>query len=157
MLLIAYTLLVLYSLPLFVLLITFVVSSGFTASSSWIEFAIALSGIYLTPTRDTLGTFVVPFITAYATTTIQKGIGIERETLTFFFVLVTIFLLSILVYCAVNMRVDLLLTQLSETKESVLSGSKEKLLAVASSYVKETLAYISLLLGISQAPKEGIK
>jgi hypothetical protein len=131
MFLIAYTLLVLYSLPLLVLLITFLVSSGFTESSSLIEFSIALSGIYLTPTRDTLGTFVVPFVTAYATTTIQKGVGVERATLVFFFVLVAIFLLSILVYCAVNMRVDLLLTQLSETNQSVLSGSKEKLLAVA--------------------------
>jgi hypothetical protein len=157
MFLIAYTLLVLYSLPLLVLLITFLVSSGFTESSSLIEFSIALSGIYLTPTRDTLGTFVVPFVTAYATTTIQKGVGVERATLVFFFVLVAIFLLSILVYCAVNMRVDLLLTQLSETNQSVLSGSKEKLLAVAASYVKETLAYISLLLGISQAPKVGTK
>lgn len=155
MLLITYTLLGLYSLPLLIILVTFAVSDGFAASSSWSEFSIALSGIYLSPTRDSLGTFVVPFVTAYSITTIQKGAGIERETKILFFVLVAIFIVSILVDCAINMRVDLLITNLSETNESILSGSKEKLLAMAKSYVKESLAYISLLLGISQSSKAG--
>ncbi len=157
MLLITYTLLGLYSLPLLIIMVTFSVSDGFAASSSWSEFSIALSGIYLSPTRDSLGTFVVPFVTAYAITTIQKGAGIERETKILFFVLVAIFIVSILVYCAINMRVDLLITNLSETNQSILSGSKEKLLAMAESYVKESLAYISLLLGISQSSKAGNK
>ncbi len=155
MLLITYTLLGLYSLPLFIILVTFSVSNGFATSSIWSEFSIALSGIYLSPTRDSLGTFVVPFVTAYAITTIQKRARIERQTIILFFVLVTIFIASVLVYCAINMRIEKLIVNLDETNQSIIIKSKEKLLLMSESYVKETLAYISLLLGISQSSKAG--
>jgi hypothetical protein len=137
------------------MLTSFFASDGFTISSSWIEFSIALSGIYLTPIRDALGACVVPFITAYAVTSIQQDTKIEIETRVLFLSIVGIFLLSILAYCAIKMRIDVFLGQLSATNQTELSGVKVKLLSMAESYVKEVLAYISLLLGISKSSKGG--
>ena len=157
MLLITYTLLVLYTLPLFILLFTDFVSTGFIMPSSWIEFSIALCGIYLASARDTLGTVVVPLVTAYSATSLQREDTIGRDTKCIFFVLVAIFILSILVYCSVKTRLDILLAQLTETDQSILSTSKEKLITMTESYVKETLAYIALVLGISQSLRTSSK
>jgi hypothetical protein len=136
-----------------VLLVTFVVTYGFTLSSNWNDFSIVLCGIYLTLIRDLLGICVVPFITAHAITTVQKGAGIEIETKAIFFTLVTIFILSILVYCALKVQITDLLHQLSETDQSILKKTEENLLRMSESYIKETLTYIALLLGISQSSK----
>ena len=157
MLIVAYSLLVLYSLPLIVLLITFAATEGFAEASLWAEFTVALSKVYLSPVRDALGTFVVPFLTAYAVSSIQKGVEIKLQTLVMFFVLILIFVVSILVYCAVDMRGESLVQSLQEWDQGKLKSFSDDLKSMSGSYVKETLAYISLLIGISQSAKVGAK
>jgi hypothetical protein len=146
---IVFTLLGLYSLPLFVLLVTFIVTAGFSEASVWSEFAISLSGIYLSPLRDTLGTFAVPFITAYAVTTVQKDTSVAPDTLRLFYTLVLLLVVAITTYCVTDMRVSVLLSQLMEGDADKLEKFKERLLGISSAYVKELLVYISLLLGIT--------
>ena len=149
-LVVCYVLLALYSLPLIVILTTFVISDGFTKSSSTIEFSMALAGLYASDVRETLGTFVVPFIMAYAVAGAQKNDRIEARTLWLFFSLAILFVVSIVVYCAVTTRIDLMLSQTSANKEFVIE-SKRQFLSMSASYVKELLVYISLLIGISRA------
>lgn len=153
MLLVTSLLFLLYALPLLIIGVTAVASSGFSEASSLVEFSVALSGVYLGPTRDTLGTFVVPFITASAATSIHKGAGIERETKVIFIVLVVLFVLSALVFCEVQMHADILVHQLNTENQESLKGVDEKLKNMSESYIKEILGYISLLLGISQTSK----
>lgn len=153
MLIIMSLLFMLYALPLFIIGITAIASSGFTEASGLVEFSVALSGVYLGPTRDTLGTFVVPFITAYAATSLHKGIGIERETMGIFIVLVALFVLAALVFCEVQMHADILVGQLNTINQEVLKGVDEKLKNMSEAYIKEILGYISLLLGITQTSR----
>lgn len=149
-LVICYVLLGLYSLPLLVILATFVLSDGFTKSSPVIEFNMALAGLYASDVRETLGTFVVPFIMAYAVAGVQRSGRVQARTLWLFLVLVVLFVISIIVYCAVTTRIDLMLSQTSVAPAFVME-SKKQFLLISSSYVKELLVYISLLIGISQA------
>lgn len=157
MLLISYTLLLIYSLPMLVLLAAFALSSGFSASSPWLEFSVSLSGIYFTTTRDALATFVVPFITAFSVGRVESGTSIHRRTLVLFFVLVALFLLSMLSYSLVTMHIETFVQQLNTASSDALKQIKQQLLDVCSAYVKETLAYISLLLGVAQSSRAGAK
>jgi hypothetical protein len=151
---ICYALLALYALPLIVLLATFVASNWYTQSSPTIEFSMALAGLYASDVRETLGTFVVPFIMAYAVAGVQKDGRIEARTLWLFVTLALLFLVSIIVYCAVTTRIDVMLGQTDASPEDVLA-SREHFLAMSRAYVKELLVYISLLIGISQAGRQG--
>jgi len=152
MMVVAYTLLLLYALPVLVLLIAFAFSSGFALHSQWLEFSVALSGIYFTNTRDALGTFVVPFVTAFSVSRLQPDEGrYHPQTLRLFFVLVGLFLASMLCYSVVSMRVNEFVSQLNESSPGALAETKTRLLNVSAAYVKESLAYISLLLGVAQA------
>lgn len=147
---ICYTLLALYALPLIVILVTFVASDGFSISSPAISFSMALAGLYASDVRETLGTFVVPFIMAYAVAGAQKDARIESRTLWLFFTLAALFVASIIVYCAITTSVNTMLAQSDEGTEAVIS-SRQNFLAMSEAYVKELLVYISLLIGISQA------
>jgi hypothetical protein len=157
MLLISYTLLLIYALPLLVLLAAFALSSGFATSSPWLEFTVSLSGIYFTSTRDALATFVVPFITAFSVGRIESGTTIHRQTIVLFLVLVGLFLLSMLSYSLVNMYIESFVQQLSTASSESLKQVRQQLLDVCAAYVKETLAYISLLLGVAQSTRAGAK
>lgn len=151
---ICYALLALYALPLIVLLVTFIASDWYTTSSPTISFSMALAGLYASDVRETLGTFVVPFIMAYAVAGVQKDGRIEARTLWLFMTLALLFLMSIMVYCAVTTRIDVMLGQTDASAEDVLA-SRENFLAMSRAYVKELLVYISLLIGISQAGRQG--
>lgn len=155
MLLVLFSLLALYVLPLLLITISYLTTSGFVAPGTGELFglSIALTKMYLGPTRETLGTFVVPFITAYAVSKIQKGTGFERDTKIIFFSMVVIFLLSAAVYCVIHTDVDMLLANMGTADQVALKDAKLKLLQMPESYVKEVLAYISLLLGISHSKK----
>lgn len=159
MLLILISLLALYILPLIIITITYVMSSSFTTPGSGVFFgySIALTKIYLGPMRETLGTFVVPFITAYAVSSIQKGMGFERDTKIIFFLMVAAFLLAIIVYCMMDTGVNQLLAESMINDQTELKETRIKLLQMPESYIKETLAYISLLLGISHSKVEADK
>jgi hypothetical protein len=154
MLLVAYTLLLLYALPVLVLLLAFALSSGFTVASPWLDFSVSLSGIYFTETRDALGTFVVPFVTAFSVGRLPARESYHPQTLVMFFVLVLLFVLSMLAYSLVNMRAEAFVAQLDESAGEVLKQIKQRLLDVSTAYVKESLAYISLLLGVAQANRK---
>ncbi|MDH5833396.1 hypothetical protein [Luteimonas kalidii] len=151
---ICYVLLGLYALPLIVLLATFIASDWYTRSSPTITFSMAIAGLYASDVRETLGTFVVPFIMAYAVAGVQKDGRIEARTIWLFATLTFLFLLSIVVYCAITTRVDVMLGQTDALPE-VVSKSREHFLAMSRDYVKELLVYISLLIGISQAGRQG--
>jgi hypothetical protein len=152
MMFVAYTLLLLYAMPVVVLLAAFAFSAGFTLHNLWLEFAVALSGIYFTGTRDALGTFVVPFLTAFSVSRMQPVEGrYHPQTLTFFFVLVALFIASMLCYSLMSMRADTFVSQLDQSSGVALKEIKTRLLDVSAAYVKESLAYISLLLGVAQA------
>lgn len=154
MLIVAYTLITLYSIPVLVLLGSFLLSDGFQQGSFALDFSVALAGIYFTATRDALGTFVVPFVTAFSAGQISGEEGkYSKKTMALFFVLVALFLLSMLCYAVINMRWESFLAQLNEANSAVLKNAKEQLLGVSAAYVKESLAYISLLLGVTQATR----
>lgn len=158
MLIVAYTLIALYAIPIFVLLAAFALSSGFSEGSASLDFSIALSGIYFTSTRDALGTFVVPFVTAFSVRQISGQQGkYSKQTMALFFVLVVLFLLSMFANAIMQMRWDSFLAQVEEANAEILKGAKDKLLGVTEAYVKELLAYISLLLGVTQATRTSEK
>ncbi len=152
MILICYTLLGLYAIPLFLILATFAASNGFTETSKFIDFGLALVALYSADTRETLGTFVVPFVTAYAVADAQGKGKVAAKTVWLFGTLTTLFLLSVVAYCAVHTRVDVMLGQTSVDGETLLK-SRGEFLSISSAYVKELLVYISLVIGISQARK----
>lgn len=154
MLFVTYTLLFLYAAPVFVLLLAFFMSDGFRLASDWLEFSVSLSGIYFTETRNSLATFVVPFVTAYSTGRLSAERGMNRGAVTLFMVLVCLFCLSILAYSLVSMHIDKFVANLSEDSSTLLRDAERKLLDVAAAYVKETLAYISLLLGVAQSTRK---
>jgi len=153
-LVVCYVLLTLYALPLFIVLFAFLVSSGFTVSSRSIDFSIALAGLYASEIRETLGTFVIPFITAYAVAGVQKERRVEARTLWLFFSLTTLFLISVVVYSAVQTQIDVMLSQTALDADRMME-SKDNFLNMSSAYVKELLVYISLLIGITQAGSLG--
>lgn len=158
MLIVAYTLIALYSIPVLVLLISFLLSGGFQQGSFALDFSVALAGIYFTATRDALGTFVVPFVTAFSVGQISGEEGrYSKKTMALFFVLVLLFILSMLCYAIINMRWESFLAQLNEANTTILKNAKDQLLGVSSAYVKESLAYISLLLGVTQATRPTTK
>lgn len=153
-LVVCYVLLLLYALPLIVILAAFVVSDWFTASSPMIEFSMALAGLYALDVRPTLGTFVVPFVTAYAVAGVQKNDRLEAKTMWLFFTLTLLFLMSIVVYGAIQLRVDQMIGQTSQSKV-ISTDAKENFLSMSVAYVKELLVYISLVIGISRAGRTG--
>lgn len=154
MLIVAYTLIALYSIPVVVLLGAFLISGGFQQGGFALDFSVALAGIYFASTREALGTFVVPFVTAFSAGQISgKEDKYSKKTLTLFFVLVALFLISMFSYAIISMRWESFLAQLDEANDAILRNAKSQLLGMSSAYVKESLAYISLLLGVTQATR----
>jgi hypothetical protein len=151
---VCYALLMLYALPLIVILFAFVSSDWFTKSSALISFSMSLASLYASNVRETLGTFIVPFVTAYAVAGVQKGNRLEARTLWLFVTLIGLFLMSIVVYSAIQTKVDTMLGQTSVPKPDRLAA-KNQFLSMSASYVKELLVYISLLIGISHAGRAG--
>lgn len=150
---VCYALLFLYALPLIVILIAFISSDWFKASSPTIVFSMSLAGLYASEIRETLGTFVVPFVTAYAVAGVQKGGRLEPRTIWLFFTLVLLFLISVVVYSAIDQKVVTMLSQTSVGKDEA-QEAKVHFISMSKSYVKELLVYISLVIGISNAGRK---
>lgn len=150
---VTYTMLALYALPLFVIAIVAFATEGFSRSTLGLDFTISIAGVFMSPTRDALGTFVVPFIMAYSVTTVRRGSGMEHEALQLFVLLVALFLLSLCTHCIVDMRLDQLIHQLKTDDQDRLHEIRQNLPALTQAYIKETLAYVSLILGISRTDR----
>lgn len=176
-----YCLLGIYILPIIILLLAFAMSHGFSCPNVMIDFTLALSPIFQSQLRNALGTIVVPFVTALATsqrqlslscqdkpiesnkkfrkknTSQDKNIDKNKSTTSryrLFIVLVILFFLTLISYGVTQMRSSTLIQQLSETDPEKLNSIKEFLKNMTESYMKELLAYISIVLGISKSKGE---
>ena len=147
---VTYVMLALYALPLFVIAVVSIATDGFSRSTLGLDFTISIAGVFMSPTRDALGTFVVPFIMAYSVTAVRRRSGLERSALQLFVLLVALFLLSLCTHCIVDMRIDQLIHQLTTDDQQRLNEIRTNLPALTQAYIKETLAYVSLILGISR-------
>ena len=155
-LVICYSLLFLYALPLIVIIAAFAMSGWFSSESPLIEFSISLAALYASEVRESLGTFVVPFVTAYAVAGVQKSDRLEARTTWLFLTLTLLFLMAIVVNGAIRLKVDVMIAQTGFAK-AVSIEAKDNLLLMSKAYVKEILVYISLLIGISRAGAAGEK
>lgn len=143
-----------YILPLLVLTIAFFESQHFKQPSLISESFVAMVDVYLANTRDTLGSFMLPFLTANTFAELRKenSSQVDNEKFhNFFYVLVGIFMLSIFVYCLVTLNIESLISNLNETNESKVNQIKLETEVMTKSYIKETIGFIALMLGIEKS------
>jgi hypothetical protein len=142
------TLLTLYSLPLALLLLATMTSRGYTMESSFLRVTIIVSSKYFHQLRDAFATFVVPFVTAYSATSRDPSAQGGLKAGTLFFILVGILCAAILLLGTVEAN------ELDFIKNLNMKGTDAKdaftlVDGLLTSYVKEVLTYVSLVLGIS--------
>lgn len=150
MLLITYSLLGLYALPLAFILGAYYVSDGFELYSRTIYVADAISGTFFSLFRDTFGSIIMPLVTAYAVSTKDPNKEIPRQTLALFFTFVGLFLVVVLVYGLVKYsETDLQKFNENDENGKLIKDMPKIFFDITLTYAKEILAYIALILGIS--------
>lgn len=154
MLAITFTLLFIYTIPLILIITIFIWSQFSNVSADAYELITQLSGIYLGTTRETIGTFLVPFVTAYAISDIQyENTELKKGTIIILYTMIIIFVFSIFAYSIIQIKLGTWMSNLDVTDINTLETMKNNLIDMSKSYLKETLAYISLLLGISHVKR----
>lgn len=151
------TLIFLYALPLVVLTLAYFSSDHFKEDSLLGEIFVAMVDVYIANTRDILGGFMVPFLTAnaFAESNDTRASSIEKsESTILFYTLVTIFLLSIFVYCVVKLKFLLLISNSNETDDLKIETIIQRTLEMAKSYIKETISFMALILGIKKSKSD---
>lgn len=159
MLILAYTLIALWVLPMVLLLSAILESSGFSGPSFYTDMSVGVVGVYLEPVRTALASFVVPFVAAYSISEVQEGKKINTQTLTMFFILVAVFLLAVIVAALLRVNEDRFLQSVTVTMsvDTKLEALYGEVLELITAYVKESLVYISLILGISQYKRSHVE
>ncbi len=142
------TLLVLYSLPLILLIYSAVVTSDFKYESRTMEVTLQIVTQYVETLREAFATFVIPFVTALAAGRWSNSTEGGLKPLHLFFILVAILLSAIVILAYMNASSSDIQESLNLSPEEASSQVKQAI-GIASSYVKELLIYISLLLGVS--------
>ncbi len=140
-----FTLLCLYCLPLVLLIFAMLTTLLAPGNESFHSIVVSVFQVYITPVRDALASFVMPFVAAFAVSSFSDG-QISKKTAFIFYSMVVIVGLSVLAaaWMAANGR-----------EYVAVHGSDglvpEEVLALPGHYLKESLAYISLILGIGGA------
>lgn len=112
------------------------------------SFMNSLYNAYSLQIRDVLGSCMVPFIAANAIFGFAKTDQLSKDSKHLFVYLVCIFSLSVFVYCIVSINVNTFTSSLQVSEEDAVT-IKATLTSVSDSYLKETLTFIALILGIS--------
>ena len=150
---ITYPLLVVYFAPVLVLWWTALHTSYFTNDpEQLVKIAVAIAGPFFETVRSTVSAVFVPFVMAYAIKNRDESNRIPVSSLVLFFVLLSFFVASTALYAVIEWK----RTSLGRFDDIVV-GDKEVPVAemfksVATSYAKEALTYIALVLGIALRP-----
>lgn len=142
------TLLFLYSLPLLMLLCSAFASRGFKNDSSLLLVTLDVVSQYAETLREAFATFVIPFVTALAAGRWSASTRGGMNPMQIFFVLVILLLIAIGMLAYIHAQEARIMQSLPISDDLAVQKIKEAL-DLVTSYVKEVLTYISLLLGVS--------
>ena len=151
---ITYPMLFVYFLPILVIWVAAWHSGMFVNDSALLYYARAITGPFYDSFRASLGTIVLPFVTAYAVKDRLTNHRVPGETLFLFCILLAIFLGVTLLYGVIDLHRQTLLraTQTIDGRDvSVYVIFRD----TAMTYAKETVGYIALVLGIALRPAGG--
>jgi hypothetical protein len=146
---IVYSLFVVYSLPLVFILLSVFMTDFFTEQNNTVYVADAVSGTFFRLFRDTFGAIIVPLVTAYSLPERKAGQPIPNETLRLFFTLLGMFVLTVVLYALIRYHQDALALYNEVNEKEITKNVPELFFNTITSYGKELLAYIALVLGIS--------
>lgn len=143
-----YPILVVYFLPVLAIAWAAIVTDGFRQDSVSVTFAQVMASEFYESLRQTIGVIFLPFLTAYAVKVESTQSKIPISTATLFFILLVFFVITVIVYGVVEIRqptLDRFNTQIDGKDFSLRVFFK----ATTSTYAKELLAYIAVVLGVS--------
>ncbi len=148
---IVYSLLFIYSLPLFSICFSIYVTDFFIVRGDDVVYmADAISSTFFSLFRDSFGSIIIPLVTAYSIPIRQPNQPIPRQTLYLFFTLMVIFLLAMILYAVVSYHHIALDKYYQEAADGKLPKDVFKAFVnTITAYGKESLAYVALLLGLS--------
>ena len=147
---ITYSLLAVYAIPLFFISFALYATELFTLRNNTVYVADAISGSYFSLFRDTFGSIVVPLMTAYTLPTRAPDKPVPRETFELFFSLVAVFIIATILYGVVVYHESALTRfNIEDADGKIIKDLPKIFYASITSYAKESLAYIALILGIS--------
>ncbi len=150
MLYITYTLLLVYALPLFFILISIYATDFFTLQNNTIYVADAITGGFFNLFRDTFGSIIVPLVTAYSLPERKPNTPISKEVYGLFFTLIGLFLLAVILYAVIRYHEDgLKHFSVDDGSGKLIKDIPKIFYDTVTAYGKETLAYVALVLGIS--------
>lgn len=136
-------------MPLLFIAISLVSTDFFATRTPLVDMVATFSSTFLSQFRDTFGTLLVPMVTAYSVPIRAQGEPVPRQTLILFFVLIAIFVLTVALYAGVTYNLDKL-AKFNEWKDDkLIKDVSGTYLNTITSYGKESLAYIALLLGLT--------
>lgn len=147
---ILYTLLLVYALPLIFIFYAVFATNYFSVRSDTVVVADAISGTFFNLFRDTFGSVIVPLVTAYSIPLRTADAPVPKPTINVFFTLVALFVATVILYALITYNH----AALAKYDELSAEGKVVKdyvtiFTGTISSYGKELLAYIALLLGLS--------
>ena len=148
---ITYPMLFVYFLPILVIWIAAWHSGLFVNDSALLYYARAITGPFYDGFRASLGTIVLPFVTAYAVKDRLANHRVPGETLFLFIILLAIFLGVTLLYGVIDHHRSTLL-RATETIDGHTVNVYEIFRDTAMTYARETVGYIALVLGIALRP-----
>ena len=132
----------LYSLPLLGIVLSFIMSAGFTENSVTVSIASTIAIEFLQTLRDGFGTLLVPILTALVVHPTGADGRLPARTVTIFIGLAVLFLISV---AAVGVASPDSVSYLKHYGDNVPDAFTK----TARSYAKELLTYMALTLGIS--------
>lgn len=141
MLWIAFTALFLYAVPLVGILLAAISSRGFTLETTTVYAAGFIAQDFMQTTRETFGSIIVPLLTAFALKNAGADEKVPGRTFAIFAVLAILFVVSSVSYGLVMSARE----EIAQTDEKIASAFAD----VTRSYIKESLTYLALTLGIS--------
>ena len=147
---ITYSLLSVYAIPLFFISFALYSTNLFSLQNNTVYVADAISGNFCNLFRDTFGSIVVPLMTAYTLPTRTADKPVPQETFELFFSLLALFILATFLYGVIVYHESALAHfNIADSDGKVTKDLPKIFYSTITSYAKESLAYIALILGIS--------
>ncbi|SEK10703.1 MULTISPECIES: hypothetical protein [unclassified Variovorax] len=145
---ILYPILVVYFLPILAIAWAAIITDGFAADNVSLSFAQVMASDFYGALRQTIGVIFVPFLTAYAVKIVSAEARIPISTAALFYILLSFFVLTVVMYGVVDVNRERLAHY-----DTTVDGKQVSLpvffRAATTTYAKELLAYIAIVLGIS--------